>query len=587
MTRYDPATADFSWLLRHVVRLDDILMSSAFPGLDVETADQLIDAAGEFITDVIAPINVASDQIGATLQSGRVVTAPGWLKAYKAWCANGWPSLGAPEAYGGQGMPFLIQACVATMLGGADLAFAMVSASARGAASVLLAHGGAALRETCVPRLASGEWAATIAMTEPQAGSDVGLLRTKAIRRAGGGFELTGSKIFISGGDHDLTDQILHIVLARIEGAPPGTRGLSLFLVPSRDFAPDGTLGDRNAVSVARLEEKLGLHGSATCVLDFDQAGATLIGRENEGLAAMFVMMSELRLETALSAVGIGASATAHARAYAEERRQGRSSRGGVEGPAPIIDHPDVRRMVSIMGALTEGGRALALETARLIDLSRVAPDPEARARAERLVALLLPICKATLSDDAVEVASLGVQIRGGHGYVRESGAEQFLRDVRVLPIYEGTNGIQAIDLVMRKLKRDGGASMSDLTDEIGAELARSAGQPALRAIHAAMQTGLASLERASATLLTAQPAQEEAVLAGAGAYLSLAGRVCLGWMWLRMAAAPNADEDVLAHKRAMAEFFALYYEPEFELHTARVLRALQGPGAGPTAQTS
>ncbi len=566
MTRFDAATADFNWLLQNVVRLDDVLATGAFPHVDNEIAADLVTAAGDFIGEVIAPLSEASDRIGVSLKQGRVQTPPGWKEAYALWREGGWPGLTAPRSYGGQEVPFLLQACVATMLGGADLAFAMVSAAPRAACSVLLAHGEPGLRDLCVPKLASGEWGATIAMTEPQAGTDVGMLRTKAVRR-GDRFALSGSKMFISNGDTDLTDQILHLMLARIEGAPAGVKGLSLFLVPNVQMTADGSLGARNGVSVARLEEKMGLHGSATCVLNIVEAEGFLIGRENEGLQAMFTMMSELRIETGLSAVGIGASATAHARAYAHDRRQGR--RPGGDGPAPIAEHPDVARMLSIMTVLTEGGRALVLENAKLIDLGRHAADEADRARADRLSAWLLPICKAALSDNAIDVANLGIQIFGGHGFVRESGAEQFLRDVRVLALYEGANGIQAIDLVMRKLKRDTGASLRDFVAAISVDRQAAANTPGVDAIRTAVESGLQSLERASQALLAAGSDREDAVLAGASAYLALVGRLSLAWMWLRMA---NAGSE---QKRRHAAFFAQYYEAEFQLHESRVLRAL------------
>ncbi|MDP9012266.1 MAG: acyl-CoA dehydrogenase [Pseudomonadota bacterium] len=575
MIRFDAAVAEFHWLLSHVVEVDEVLSLSGVEGLDRETTAQLLDTAGEFIGTAIAPLNEHSDRIGVRMQGGRVVTPAGWRDAYEAWRENGWPALGVPPSHGGQGMPFIMQACVATMLGGADLGFAMVAVSARGAGSVLLAHAEAGLAAICVPRLASGEWTATIAITEAQAGSDVGLISTKATRRPDGRFSLTGSKIFISGGDHDLTEQILHIVLARLEGAAPGVKGLSLFLVPSRLFTATGELQGRNALGVSSIEEKMGLHGSATCVLDFAGAEGVMIGAEGAGLATLFTMMHELRIEVALNAVGLSACATAHALAYAAERRQGRAHGGGM-GPVPIAEHPDVQRMLLIMRTLTDGGRALVLEAARSFDLARLAPTPQARAEAKLRLEWLLPICKATLSENAVEVADIGIQIRGGHGYVRESGAEQFLRDVRVLPIYEGTNGIHAIDLVTRKLQRDGGRAYHLFIADIRKDLQKFADRADLSDIRGAVQRGVDLLSEVSSRLAAGGPDTGRGTLFGAKSYLDLAGRVAMAWMWLRMASAARPGADAMTReKRSLASFFASYYEPEFHLHAARVLNAL------------
>ncbi|MDP9084476.1 MAG: acyl-CoA dehydrogenase [Pseudomonadota bacterium] len=576
MIRFDAAVEEFQWLLAHVIDLDAVLASSDGDNWDRDTIEQLLSASGQFIGAAIAPISDQSDRTGARLIDGRVVTAPGWKEAFKAWRESGWPALSAPISHGGQGMPFLVQACVATMLGGADLAFAMVAVSARGAGSVLLAHADSDLAALCVPRLASGEWTATIAITEAQAGSDVGLIATKASRLPNGGFTLSGSKMFISGGDHDLTEQILHIVLARIEGAAPGVKGLSLFLVPSRHFSPAGELLGRNAVTVSRIEEKLGLHGSPTCAMEFNDAQAVMLGAEGTGLANLFTMMNELRIEVALNAVGMSACATAHAMSYSAERRQGRAPGGG--GPVAIGEHPDVQRMLLIMRALTDGGRALILEAAQSMDLARLASSAQEREKAKLRLDWLLPICKATLSDDAVEVSNLGIQIRGGHGFVRDSGAEQFLRDVRVLPIYEGTNGIHAIDLVTRKLQGDRRAYELFVAD-IRSDLRKFAERPELADICGAVEIGVALLEDVSARVTSCGSAGRLGALFGAKNYLDLAGRVAMAWMWLRMAAAASLLTDPRScEKRMLASFFAAYYLPEFHLHAARVLQALDRP---------
>jgi alkylation response protein AidB-like acyl-CoA dehydrogenase len=576
MSRFDAAVEDFQWLLAHVIAVDDVLGVSGVDGLDGEAVGHLLTTAGEFIATEIAPISESSDRIGSTLKDGRVVTPPGWKEAYRAWRGSGWSTLSAPLAHGGQGMPFILQACVAAMLGGADLGFAMVIVSARAAGSVLLAHADPELAAVCVPRLATGEWTATIAITEAQAGSDVGLVATKATPRSNGRFSLTGSKIFISGGDHDLSEQILHIVLARLDGAAPGVKGLSLFLVPARNFGHDGTLHGRNAVTVSRIETKMGLHGSPTCVLDFMDAESMMIGTAGAGLANLFTMMNELRIEVALNAVGISACATAHAIAYAEERRQGHLS-SGAAGPVTIGRHPDVQRMLQIMQALTDGGRALVLEAARMIDLTRLSPAPEVREHARLQLDWLLPICKATLSDNTVKVANLGIQIRGGHGFIRDSGAEQFLRDARVLPIYEGTNGIHAIDLLTRKLQRGGGLPYHGFVSGVRAELHKCTERVDLADIRSTVENGLDILEAVSARLLARGTVGDGGALFGANAYLQLVGRVAMAWMWLRMASvAGNATDAKSLEKRTLASFYSSYYEPEFQLYAARVLQALE-----------
>ena len=587
MIRFDAAVDEFKWLLANVVEFDEVLAVCGVDGLDRETTDDMLDAAGEFIASAIAPISEESDRVGARVQNGRVVTPPAWKPAYEAWRDNGWPALSAPQSHAGQGMPFMLQACVATMLGGADLGFAMVAVSARGAGSVLLAHADPKLAALCVPRLASGEWTATIAITEAQAGSDVGLITTKAVPTPEGDYALTGSKIFISGGDHDLTEQILHVVLARVEGAAPGVKGLSLFLVPSRRFTAEGELQGRNGVAVARIEEKMGLHGSPTCVLDFAGARGVMIGKENAGLACLFTMMNELRIEVALNAVGIGASATAHALAYADERRQGRGS-GAAAGPVVIAQHPDVRRMLLMMRTLTDGGRALILEAARNIDLSRLSTTPEAREAARVKLDWLLPLCKSTLSENSVDVADIGIQIRGGHGFIRDSGAEQFLRDARVLPIYEGTNGIHAIDIVTRKLQRGDRHAYQAFMGEIRADLQKFAKRTELADIRHTVQVGLDLLETVSDKLIACGLDGEFGALFGAKDYLDLAGRVALAWMWLRMAAAGAVSNDAIGRdKRVLASFFAAYYEPEFQLHAARVLTALEQSVSSSRAMSS
>ncbi len=561
---YDPATEDFVWLLRHVTAL------RPHGDFDIDTVAQVLEEAARLAAGAVAPIAEESDRVGSKLENGRVVTPPMWKDAYAAWNAAGWQGLALPEEHGGMGAPFPVQAALTAMLAGTDLSFAMLLGGSRAGAALIAAHAGEDMKALALPKLASGEWAATIAMTEAQAGTDAGLIQTRAKPLGEGKYALSGSKIFISNGDQDLTEQTLHITLARIEGAEGGTRGLSLFVVPMWKMDGDGAPGAANGVWVSALEEKMGLHGSPTSVLNFDKAEGVLIGPEHSGLPLLFTMLNEMRLDVGLSAVGLAASAVAHARAYAAERMQGRGPDG--KGPVAIENHPDVQRMLSLMAALTESGRALAMEAARLIDLAE-----EGDGTAAALAALLTPVCKAALSDQAFAVASLGVQVMGGHGYVVESGAERFLRDSRVLALYEGANGVQAIDLAVRKVQKDGGAALGALTAAMRADLERLDRRKDLAAVHSAAASAVAELEGACHALIAAETGGAGA-LAAAYPFLELTAHACQTWMWLRMAGADAPDDAVLARKRALADFWAGYFGHAAEGHYARVRAAAANP---------
>ena len=447
----------------------------------------------------------------------------------------GWPGLALPQEHGGYAMPEIAQAALSEMINGASLAFSMLTVTGRSAARVLLAHASPETRALWVPKLASGEWSGTIVMTEPHAGSDIGQARTRAVPRPDGLYALTGTKIFISFGDHDATPQIAHIVLARIDGAPEGVRGLSLFLVPRVAVEADGTLGARNAIAASRIEDKMGIHGSPTCEMRLDGATGTLLGAPGRGIQNMFTMINTMRLEVALEGVGIAGAALDKAALYASERVQGGS--GGAA--TAIVEHADIRRSLLRMKALTGGVRALCYETAALLDRGR---HDEA--------GFLLPICKAMGSEIAVEVASLAIQVHGGHGYIAEHGVEQLMRDARITPIYEGTNGIQAIDLLLRKIGRDDARTLGSLCERVESDLG-GAGD-----IADAVAAGLAEWRRVSDLLLDRMRADVNGGLSGATPYLRLAGTVLMGWMWLRMSAAAKDDghgEEI----RAVARFYA------------------------------
>ena len=555
MTSYTPPADDIHFLLHHVIDTQRVLSLPGYGHVDLETLDQVVEAAGALTADVIAPINEAADREGAVLANGRVTLPPGFVDAYAAFRDGGWQGLSMPEAHGGQQLPELAQTALSEMTAGASLAFGMVGTPTRAAVRVLDAHATPADRATFIEKLVTGEWSGTIVMTEAHAGSDIGLARTKAVDRGDGTYAISGTKIFISFADHDAVEQIVHIVLARLEGSPDGVRGLSLFLVPNRLVNADGSLGPRNGVQVARIENKMGIHGSPTCELVFDEAVGTLLGEPNRGINCMFTMINTMRLEVAAYGVGIAGAATANALAYAAERVQGRGLGNGRDS-ATIVEHPDVRRMLMSMKAQTDGCRALTYEIALQLDLGREGEDDAVRAAALAQVALLLPIAKAHFTDTMLEVANLGVQVFGGHGYVTENGAELYVRDGRITSIYEGTNGIQAVDLLTRKLPADGGAAYRALVERIESDLAVLAGNAESAEIHQAVSEGLAMIQDAAYRLQEMSAAAMSDALAGASPFLTLMGRVLVGWMHLRLA---SADGDTPLHheKRVLARFYA------------------------------
>ena len=531
---YRPPIDDILYLLREVIGTGAILARPEFAHVDSESLEAAVRQAGRVASEIVAPVNAAADRIGARLENGVVRLPPGFVEAYQAFCAGGWPGLALPEAHGGQAMPEIAQAALSEMSSGASLAFSMLPVCGRAAARVLLAHAEPEIQALWVPRLASGEWSGTIVMTEPHAGSDIGQARTRAVPNPDGSYALTGTKIFISFGDHDATPQNAHIVLARIEGAPGGVRGLSLFLVPRVMVGADGTLGPRNAIAASRVEDKMGIHGSPTCEMRLDGAAGYLLGEPGRGIQCMFTMINTMRLEVALEGVGIAGAALDKAARYAAERVQGGS--GGAA--TAIVEHADIRRTLLRMKALTGGARALCYETAALLDRGR---QDEA--------GFLLPVCKALASEIAVEVASLAIQVHGGHGYIAEHGVEQLMRDARITPIYEGTNGIQAIDLLLRKIGRDEATTLAALWERVEADLGDGE-------IGDAVAAGLDEWRRVSEALLGRLREDVNGALSGATPYLRLAGTVLMGWMWLRME--KTAGDDPYGDEiRALARFYA------------------------------
>jgi alkylation response protein AidB-like acyl-CoA dehydrogenase len=528
------------------------MAAQGFPGLDEETVEAVLAAAGAFATSELAPLNRIGDVEGARYANGAVTAAPGFAEAFKAFAAGGWTGLSADPEYGGQGLSKTLDIAVMEMVSGANMAFGLCPTLTQGAIEALVARGTERQKRLVLPKLVAGEWTGTMNLTEPQAGSDLSAITTRAEPDGQGGYRLTGQKIFITWGDHDMTENICHLVLARLPDAPPGVKGISLFLAPKRLVGDDGRSGAPNALRPASIERKLGIRGSPTCVMLFEGAQAELVGTANEGLAHMFVMMNAARLQVGVQGVGVAERAFQQALAFAQERRQGRTA---FPGDGAIYDHPDVRRTLMLMKAKIEAGRGVCLANAILDDLSRVAPTPAEREGARARQELLTPIAKGWSTDMGVEVASLGVQVHGGMGFIEETGAAQYYRDARITPIYEGTNGIQAIDLVGRKLAMADGEVMRGFTAEM-ATTAEALGEvPELQPVGARLAAGIAALDRAGDWLLAHRGTDS---LAGATAYLKLAGDVAGGWVLGRQAlAASAAAAPWLRSKATLARLYA------------------------------
>jgi len=535
---YKAPVEEIAFTLKHVAGMERAMEEGILGDLSADVLDAILAEAGRFAGDEMEPLAEIGDRQGAKLVDGKVVLPDGWEKLYRDWIAGGWNGLTAPEEFGGQGLPHMLNIATLEMWNSASMAFGLAPTLTMGAVEALIAHGGEDLKKTYLPKLVSGEWAGTMNLTEPHAGSDVGALRTRAERRDDGTYRLFGQKIFITWGDHEAAENIVHFVLARLPDAPAGTRGISLFLVPKFLVNDDGSLGVRNDYFAHSLEHKLGIHGSPTCTIIYGDgkygaekgAVAWLVGEENKGLACMFTMMNNARLAVGIQGVAIAEAATQKAIAYASERTQGRAPGTTATGMSPIIEHPDVARMLLTMKALTQGSRAICYACAEAIDMSH--RDPEKARYWQERAALLTPIAKSFSTDAGVDVASLGIQVHGGMGFIEETGAARLLRDARIAPIYEGTNGIQAIDLVTRKLTIANGDQVRAFLGElrgIADAVARSNldgfGETAPR-----LESAIADLEKASEWLLSrqAEGAVAEA-LAGATPYQRLFGLVLTG----------------------------------------------------------
>ncbi len=557
---YRAPVAEMAFTLRHVAGLDRAIAEGLHGDLTDDLVDTILEEAGRFANDVVAPLNKVGDRHGTPLKDGVVTMPPGYREAYRAWTEGGWNALPGPVEYGGQGLPILLNAACIEMWNSAAMAFGLGPLLTAGGVEALSRHGSEALRSRYLEKLVSGEWTATMNLTEPQAGSDLSVMRTRAEPAGDGTYRISGEKIYITWGEHDLTDNIVHLVLARLPDAPPGTRGISLFLVPK--VLPDGS---RNALKCAGIEHKLGIHGSPTCTMVYDGAVGWLVGEANRGLACMFTMMNNARLGVGLQGVAIAERAYQQALLYARDRRQGRAS-AATDGASPIIDHPDVQRMLLTMKALTAASRGICYLTAEAIDRAHRAPDEAARRSAQARASLLTPVAKAFSTDIGIEVASLGIQVHGGMGFVEETGAAQHLRDARIAAIYEGTNGIQAIDLVTRKLPLENGAVVRG---QIGAmrlvaERVLKEGGPAFGHTAPRLRETIEALDRATSYLLKALGSNRpDEALAGATPYLRLfglaQGGACLAQAALAANAAVKAGDGDPAHpaRIALARFFA------------------------------
>ena len=539
MRDYQAPLADMKFVLRELVGFDLLAQLPGFEEFTLDVADAVLDEAAKFASLVLSPLNRSGDLEGVRWADGEVLTAAGWKKAYLQFVADGWNALSCPAEFGGQQLPRVLSALVEEMWNGANVAFALCPMLTRGAIDSIELRGSPIQKSEFLPKMITGEWTGTMVLTEPQTGSDLSAIRTRAVPDGNGRYRLTGQKIFITYGEHDLAGNIVHMVLARIAGAPDGVKGISLFVVPKFLVKADGSLGARNDVHCLSIEDKLGIHASPTCVLAFGQNGgavAELVGEENRGLEYMFIMMNAARFSVGMEGIGLAERAWQTAHAYARERIQG--TEAGVRGGqrVPIIRHPDVRRMLLLMKSQAEAMRALAGVVALFLDAARLHPDAEQRQRHQALADLMIPVVKAWCTENGIEIASLGIQVHGGVGYIEETGAAQYLRDARITTIYEGTTGIQANDLIGRKLARDGGRAAHAVIAEmrgVAAELAAAANLSKSAAVFAG---AIDSLELAIRFVVHNYAADIRSVTVGAVPMLKLFGIVAGGWQLLRSA---------------------------------------------------
>lgn len=571
MPQYVAPVRDTRFILDHVIGLDRYTNLPGLESASSDMVDAILPEAAKMAEEVLFPINQPGDHEGCTRHADGTVTTPkGFREAYRAYIEGGWTTLAAPTELGGQGLPHVLASALEEYWMASNQAFAMYPGLTQAAVSSIRVKGSPEQQALYLPKMISGEWSGTMNLTEPHCGTDLGMIRTRAEPQADGSYAITGTKIFISGGDQDLTENIIHLVLAKTPGAPDSTKGISLFIVPKRMVNADGSLGEPNAVSCGSIEHKMGIRANATCVMNYDGATGYLVGEENEGLAAMFIMMNAARVGVAIQGLAQGDIAYQNGLHYARDRRQGRSLTGAKDPDAkadPIIVHPDVRRMLMEAKALTEGLRALCLWGAFQSDLSHSAATEEERQHADDLLSLLTPVMKGYGTDKGYEVATNMQQVYGGHGFIEEWGMSQYVRDARITMIYEGTNGIQALDLVGRKLASNGGRGIQLFFQTVAAEAAAAKSNERLAPLATSLEASLADLQASTMWMMQNGLANPDNAGAGATAYMHIMGTVALGLMWLRMASAALANREsdpaFMEAKLLTARFFAERMMPD------------------------
>ncbi|MFZ1681912.1 MAG: acyl-CoA dehydrogenase C-terminal domain-containing protein [Rhizobiaceae bacterium] len=585
MTAYQAPVRDTQFILNSVLGYERFSNLPGFSDASGDTLAAILQEGARLAEDVFHPLNRTGDMEGCVRAAdGSVTTPTGFADAYRTYCEGGWLGLAVPEAYGGQGLPYTVHTAVAEYATSGNMALMMYPGLTQGAVAAIVVHGSEEQKATWLPRMVAGTWTGTMNLTEPHCGTDLGLLRTRAAPRPDGTYRITGQKIFISAGDHDMAENIVHLVLARIEGAPEGVRGISLFIVPKFMLDADGNPAGRNAVSCGSLEDKMGIHGSATCVMNYDDATGYLIGGENNGLKAMFVMMNEARLGVGVQGLAVSEAAYQSAVAYARERRQGRAL-SGPKAPDqkadPIIVHPDIRRTLMTIRAFNEAGRALILWTALKSDVAHRSGDADDRQAAEDLLGLMTPVVKGVLTDKGFEHAVMAQQVFGGHGYIEQGGMSQIVRDARITMIYEGANGIQALDLVGRKLGANGGRAVTAFFAEVGEFCEANRADEKLAPVTKALKKGLNDLQAATMWLMQNGMADPENAGAAATDFMHLFGLVALGYMWGEMMKSAhdglaNGPDSFLEAKLVTGRFFFERLLPETALRLARLQTGAQ-----------